>query len=481
MKDTRPNILFIMADQFRGDAMGCAGGRARTPALDSLAAEGVRFSQCHTVSPLCVPARVSMMTGLYPHTTSVWKNASYVLSPQANLWVRAIRDSGYATAVFGKLHLHTDYGDFIRRENLVNGYGFETVNEVSGPRSTCQTRTYMSEEWRAKGLWEDFRADMLSRSKGPAAKPSPLPAGDYYDAYVGRKAREYLEQYSGDRPWFCHVSFPGPHEPWDAPEPYAGLYAPEDMPPPLPPTAEGAPERPRGEYDRLMQNPVIRCTDRESREIQANYCGSVTLIDEQIGALLRTVRQRGEWDNTVVLFTSDHGEMNGDHGFVHKRNFFRSAMNIPLLLRTPDTAGCGGNVSDALVSLLDVGPTLAEFAGVGLEYEQFGRSLCGCAASPARRHRDVLLGEYAGELMLYDGKWKIALNRRGETYLLFDEEKDSRECRNLAAMPEYREIDALLRDRLLRTVAENNRLSPSPLQISLPEESGLFSRCVPLE
>ena len=116
MEKKRPNILFIMTDQFRADVMSCAGGCARTPALDSLAAEGIRFTECYTVSPLCVPARVSMMTGLYPHTTGVWKNANYVLSPDANLWVKAIHDSGYATSVFGKLHLHTDYGDFIKRE-----------------------------------------------------------------------------------------------------------------------------------------------------------------------------------------------------------------------------------------------------------------------------------------------------------------------------------------------------------------------------
>lgn len=481
MEKKRPNILFIMSDQFRADVMSCAGGCARTPALDSLAAEGIRFTECYTVSPLCVPARVSMMTGLYPHTTGVWKNANFVLSPDANLWVKAIHDSGYATSVFGKLHLHTDYGDFIKREYLVNGYGFETVNEVSGPRSTCQTRTHMSEEWKEHGVWEAFCADMLSRSKRPYAKPSPLPPEDYYDTYVGRKAREYLEQYSDDRPWFCHVSFPGPHEPWDAPKPYSDMYSPDDMPDPLPLTIDGDPRRPRGEYDKLLQNPAIRCSSGESKEIQANYCGNVTLIDEQIGAILETVKKRGEWDNTIVLFTSDHGEMNGDHGFVHKRNFFRSAMNIPLIIRTPDSKKNGGAVSRALVNLLDVGPTLAEFAGVKLEYEQFGRSLCGSVDHPEQRCRKTVLGEYACELMLYDGAWKIALNREGETYLLFNEVSDPAEGKNLAAMEEYRQVDAQLRDCLLRTVMGNTRLAPAMLQIAPESETELFQRCVALE
>ena len=481
MNSKKPNILFIMTDQFRADAMGCAGSSVKTPALDSLAAEGVRFSECYTASPLCVPARISMMTGLYPHTTGVWKNANFVLAPEANLWVKAIRQSGYDTSVFGKLHLHTDYGDFIEREYLVNGYGFDTVNEVSGPHSTCQTRTHMSDEWNVKGIWEDFCTDMLARTKNPYAKPSPLSAEDYYDSYVGRKAREYLESYDGDKPWFCHVSFPGPHEPWDAPAPYCDMYRPEDMPAPIARTVDKNPDRPRGEYDELLKKKVISCDEQQSKEIQANYYGSVSLIDDQIGAIIQTIKDRGEWDNTVVLFTSDHGEMNGDHGFVHKRNFLRSSMNIPLIVRTPESAKRGGCVSDALVNLIDVGPTLAEYAGAELNYEQFGKSLCSCITSPENSHRDCILGEYAGETMYYDGKWKLGLNKQGETYQLFDEQADPDELLNLAAAPEYQDVDAELRDKLLRTVLSSNRIAPAVVQITEPEQKDSFDRCIPLE
>ena len=111
----QPNILFIMADQFRGDIMSCVGGPAQTPSLDALAAEGSCFTNCSTVAPLCVPARISMMTGKYPHTTGSWDNAAYALSPEANLWTKEIQSMGYSTAVFGKLHLHTDFGDIISR------------------------------------------------------------------------------------------------------------------------------------------------------------------------------------------------------------------------------------------------------------------------------------------------------------------------------------------------------------------------------
>ena len=115
-----------MADQFRADTLGCAGMNVRTPNLDALAAEGVRFSQCATIAPLCVPARISLFTGKYPHTTGSWDNTDYVLSPEANIWSKEFRGLGYATALFGKTHLHGDSTNLIDEEYLINGYGFDT-------------------------------------------------------------------------------------------------------------------------------------------------------------------------------------------------------------------------------------------------------------------------------------------------------------------------------------------------------------------
>ena len=154
MSAKRPNILFIMADQFRSDIMSCAGGPAHTPALDMLAAEGIRFSNCATVAPLCIPARISLFTGKYPHTTRAWDNASFVLSPHANIWSKQFRDLGYATSLFGKTHLHGSKCDFIAREDYLHGYGFDTVNEITGPHASCESRTYMTDLWKEKGYFD---------------------------------------------------------------------------------------------------------------------------------------------------------------------------------------------------------------------------------------------------------------------------------------------------------------------------------------
>ena len=464
----RPNILFIMADQFRGDVMGCVGGPARTPNLDRLAQEGVCFTNCCTVAPLCVPARISMMTGQYPHTTGAWDNAPYVLSPEAPMWSKVIRAQGYNTSVFGKLHLHTDFGDVIAREPIVRGYGFDTVDETSGPHASCRARTHMGELWKTMGLWEDYCNDMPSRGKTPRAKPSPLPLEAYYDVYVGRRSREYLEQYNGEEPWLCHVSFGGPHEPWDTPEPYASLYKREKLPAPLPAVRDRVVTRPRGEYDRLLETGELRCGAETAREIRADYYGGVTLIDELIGGLVETVKRRGEWDRTAVLFTSDHGELNGDHGLVNKRNFFRPVLNVPLIVRTPETARKGGRLCEELVSLLDVGPTLAELSGGELDYLQFGQSLLPRAAGLPSCRREYILSEYAGEIMYMDRQWKLVANRHGEPYQMFHLAEDPEELENLAGAPEYREQETVLERRLFRAVAENRRLKPAALQMPEP-------------
>lgn len=453
--DKRPNILFLMADQFRGDIMSCAGGPAKTPNLDAIAAEGVRFTQCSTVAPLCVPARVSLFTGKYPHTTGAWDNAQYVVDPDDNLWSKSFRELGYGSGLVGKTHLHGGRGDFIAREYLVHGYGFDEVNETNGPHAICLSRTYMSDEWIEKGLFEAYCDDMEKRGKAPRAYPSPLPLEDYYDVYVGRKGAEFLENYQGDKPWFCHISFGGPHEPWDTPEPYASMYDPAKMPLPDPRMTDACPDRPRGETDRLMSNPKIQCSPEQAAAIRADYCGGVTLIDEMIGRIVNVIKERGEWENTVVLFTSDHGEQNGDQGFVNKRNFFRGALNIPMIIRTPETIRRGGMVTDTLVSLIDAGPTLVELAGGKLDYEQCGKSLCPVVEGSASDVRDYVLSEYGGEIMYMDHQWKIVTNREGQVYLLFDMKNDPHEQRNLAGAPEAAEITAELCEKMTAVLAEN--------------------------
>lgn len=448
------NILFLMTDQQRWDAMGCSGGWVDTPNLDRIAAEGVRFSNCITTSPLCVPARVTLATGAYPHNNGVWGHIPYSVPAHTDNWMREIRKLGYRTSLFGKTHLHPHGASDLRdKEDLLHALGLDDVDEIGGPRASTSGMSHMTAMWEAKGLLEAYREDFRERSSNRpwVVRPSVLPLEDYYDVYVGQQAKRYLSSYDRDEPWFCWVSWGGPHQPWDTPQPYAGRYDPKSMPSPA--TNEPDVPRPRGRLDQMLENmrrrPALKA--RDVAAMRADYAGSVSLIDDQIGEILAVIEERGEMDSTVIAFTSDHGEMNGDHGLISKSNFYDGAVRVPLIVRTPG-AEHSGIVNDSPAETVDLGPTLVDLAGGDLEYRQFGVSLTG--AFDGSRHRDDALSEIMGEFMLMDDEWKIGLNREGETYMLFDRNNDPDEERNLAGLSEYRSDADAMRLRILERIAQ---------------------------
>ena len=447
----KPNILFIMTDQQRWDAMGCSGGWVRTPHLDSIAREGVRFSNCVTNSPVCIPARVSLATGRYPHNTGVWRNFHYDMPIDTPTWMQAIRKAGYRTSVFGKTHLHHHAGDLREREYLVNAYGLDDVDEIGGPRASARVLSHMTARWKALGIWDQYKADYQERfaNKPHIVRPSPLPLEEYADVYVGQRAKAYLRDYTRSEPWFCWVSFGGPHEPWDAPEPYASMVKANTMPKPVPrpEITTGAPEGYLNK--RLQAAPTL--TPEDISAMRANYAGNISLIDDQIGEILHTITDRREIDNTVIIFSSDHGEMNGDYGLIYKENFLNGAVRVPLLVRTPETlhSPVKGTIADCPVEWMDIGPTLVQLAGGELKHTQFARSLCSVLEDSEKGHRDFAISEIHGEIMIMDRKWKMALNAKGIPYLLFDLENDPREINNLVCENSTAKVRTALRHRIL--------------------------------
>lgn len=466
--ETSPNILLLMTDQQRWDAMGCSGekkksacgfSRVQTPHLDRIASEGIRFTNCVTTSPVCIPTRLSLATGLYPHNTHVWNNMNHQMPAETPTWMQAVRDAGYRTSLFGKTHLHPHNGDLREREDLMNAYGLDDVNEIGGPRASANVLSHMTAMWEEKGLWEGYRADYRERfsTKPHLVRSSTLGLEDYADVYVGQQAKQYLENYERAEPWCCWVSFGGPHEPWDTPEPYASMYNPEDMPPAIPrPFME---RRPTGHLDRLMQRVNPTFEPGEVGRLRANYAGNVTLIDDQIGEILDAVAARGELENTIIVHTSDHGEMNGDYGLIYKSNFLNGAVRIPLLVRTPDPTNAG-SICESPVEWLDIGPTLVELAGGELEHRQFGKSLCPVLTQPEATHRDFAISEIEGEIMLLNKEWKAALNAEGEVYLLFDVQNDPNEIQNLAGRPEVADIETALRLQILERLMQTQLDKP---------------------
>ena len=459
-----PNILLLMTDQQRWDAMGCSGDWVETPNLDRIAGEGVQFTNCVTTSPVCIPTRLSLATGLYPHNTGVWNNMNHTMPAETPTWMQTIRDAGYRTSLFGKTHLHPHNGDLREREGLMRAYGLDDVNEIGGPRASANVLSHMTAAWEAKGLWDAYRADYRERfsTKPHLVRPSTLGLENYADVYVGQQAKQYLQDYDREEPWCCWVSFGGPHEPWDTPEPYASMYNPEEMPPAVPRPSIG--ERPRGQLDRLMarMNPAFE--PGEIGRLRANYAGNVTLIDAQIGEILDAIAARGELENTVIVHTSDHGEMNGDYGLIYKSNFLNGAVRIPLLVRTPNASGLETppteTICESPVEWIDIGPTLVELAGGELAHRQFGKSLCPVLTESEATHRDFAISEIDGEIMLLNQEWKAALNTDGEVYLLFDVQNDPNETNNLAGQSEVADVETALRLQILERLMQTQLKKP---------------------
>jgi choline-sulfatase len=447
-----PNLLFILTDQQRADALGAVSPWMKTPALDRLAREGVLFRRCITQSPACTPARVALLTGLYPHNTGVWHGRRYTLPAGARTWVRAIRDAGYRTSMIGKTHLHPQEGDIRERRGLVESWGFERVHETAGPRASAVSRSDMTDEWERLGLRDGFVADVEERSgeNRDLVRPSTLGFEHHYDSYVGRTAVREISSYDEDRPWFCWVGFGGPHEPWDAPEPYASLHAPRDVPAPRGRMESIASARPRGLLDERLENDaerIARLGAEGLAAVRANYAGKVSLIDHWVGEILAAVEDRGELDRTFVVFASDHGEMNGDHGLFHKSCFLESAVTVPLVIRSPGRDA--GGVVDDPVELIDVGPTLAQVANAPLEYVQWGRSLLPYVLGEDVAARELAVSEDRGEIVGIGRRWKVALNRAGDAYLCVDLRQDPDELRNIAGTAEARGVERTFQERLL--------------------------------
>lgn len=451
----KPNILFIMTDQQRYDAIGSVSDWVNTPNLNRIASEGIMFNNCVTNSPVCVPARISLATGLYPHNTGIWDNFNVDLSPESRTWMQVIREQGYRTSLFGKTHLHHQNGDLRDREHLIRAYGIDDVYEIGGPWASSRVKSYMTDEWESKALWESYKKDYKERAKNKryTAKPSPLPLDDYADVHIAGKAGEYLEAYNGEEPWFCWLSFGGPHEPWDAPEPYASMYNPENMPDALPRPAfkEGLPESSLAQKFSEAESYSPPLTDEDIKKLRANYAGSVTLIDEQIGKILNIIEKRGELENTVIAFTSDHGELNGDWGLLYKRCFLKGCLNVPFIIRTPDTSQSrfAGSVNSNPIEMFDLGPTLAELAGGRIDYPQFAKSLVPVLKGEKTQIRNEAVSELNGEVMITGKKWKIAVNKKGQAYMLFGIEKDPEEQNNLAFDPNYNSVILSLKERML--------------------------------
>lgn len=363
-----PNILFIMTDQQRFDAVGANGNpRIRTPHLDRLAAQSANFHSCYVQSPVCVPSRQTFFTGLYPHSHRNRVNYTPMDSGAA-LIQSYLKQSGYATASVGKLHYFPPTPDYARQT------GFDIVQLHDGVPSCNKYSDYVA--WlrqTAPEYADNYRA--LDADAGGNPYKSRIPDEYHETSWCGLKTREVLRELAaGEKPFFLFASFWRPHEPFELPEPWASMYDDADIPLPEPVSREQIESLPLPVQKMLLRSdPPDYLLERERvRWMYKSYYGAVSQIDREVGLTLDCLEELGAADNTIVVFCSDHGDQLMDHGALGKNVFFEQSVHIPLMIRFPGHVVPG--TYDDLTESTDVLPTLFELAKLDVPRVAQGRS-----------------------------------------------------------------------------------------------------------
>lgn len=445
----RPNLLLITTDQHRYDALGCAGHPLiRTPNIDRLARNGVRFDRAYTSNPICQPARASILTGRYPHEHGVVANLIDLRADEIS-YVRLLLEHGYHTASIGATQHFPPY----------EHYGFRYVDDVYQKIGRIDNyRRYLKRidldhlDAKAKGEESPFYV-----------YTSALPAQHYCDSYIGRKATEFIEN-NTQHPFMLWVGFCGPHFPFDPPEPYDTMYDPSDVP--LPPKVAGDLEGKPGMHFWHQNMGYEKLDDEILRKIRSHYFGNITLIDEWVGKIIDALERMGLHENTFIVFTADHGELLGDHGLLWKceHGMYEPSVRVPFIA---SGAGgfAGGRTLNEFVECVDIAPTFLELAGVDVPRAMQGRSLLPAAQNHLADWRDAAFCEgraiqtregldYGNPdmsvVMIRTDRWKYIYHRNDPQFCeLYDLQNDPDECHNLIFQSEHSSVAAELKQRIL--------------------------------
>ena len=456
----RPNILWVCTDQQRYDTIASLGNpHVSTPNIDRLVQEGVAFTHAYCQSPICTPSRASFLTGMYPSTMHVNGNGNAFFPDSPLLVTRTLAEAGYDCGLIGKLHLASAYGRIEPRVN--DGYCYWQYSHA--PRDDWETGHDYADWVRSKGY---VLGELTKNLEG-------VPAELHQTTWCAEKTIEFIRQ-ERNTPWLASVNIYDPHPPFNPPQAYRDMFDPAKMPGPL--FRESDMEQQQkleavdfqskgqapGELD--IRSPILPASprqagrpdgvsagDRDARTLQAAYYAMIKLVDDQFGRIIGALEETGQREQTVIIFTSDHGEMLGDHGLIQKGcRFYEGLVRVPLIFSWPGQFE--QNVrSDALVELLDKTPTLLEVAGLAVPDRVQGRSLLPLLRGETTpdKHRDFVRCEYYDALDMPDGtfatmyrdnRYKLVVYHGHTHGELYDLVTDAEEFENLWNTPESQNL-----------------------------------------
>lgn len=447
--EKKPNVLFIISDDLTATAVSSYENKAcQTPNIDQLASEGVRYTKAYSQYPVCGPSRASLMFGYYPSATGTYGYVSgrENVGPDRKSWAQLFRDNGYYTARVSKIY---HMGVPIDIEKGSDG--------EDDPASWTEKFNSQGPEWRAPGEGELVQGnpDGTLPIKGGNVMTIVKADGDdlvHSDGRTAEKACQLIREHKND-PFFLAVGFVRPHVPFVAPANYFEPYPHEEV---------NLPRKVEGDWDDIPKRGINYVTsvngqmnETQEKKAVAAYYASVSYMDAQVGKVLKTLEEEGLEDNTIVVFTSDHGFHLGEHSFWMKVSLHEESVRVPMIIKVP---GKKPAVCHSFAELVDLYPTIAELAG--LEYSEHlqGKSLAKTLDNPEHAVRDMAFSVTQGgkSFLLRTDKWAYIQydEDAGAGIELFDMEKDPQQFTNLAENPAYATVVDDFKEKLKHKLQE---------------------------
>ena len=462
-----------MTDQHRADAIGCMGNSAiKTPFIDSLAAEGNCFISGYTSSPSSTPARAGLLTGMSP-----WKHGMLGYGKVAEKYPyempQMMRDMGYYTFGIGKMHWFPQKALHGFHATLVDESGrVESPDFVSDYREWFQTQA------------QDLNPDLTGVGwNDHGSKVYQLPENLHPTAWTGQTASDLIRNYSTDKPLFLKVSFARPHSPYDPPQRYLDMYKAEDMPKPFVGEWCGKYAEQLDPESVASDAPFGNFGEDYALNSRRHYYANVTFIDDQVGEIIQALKDKGMYENSIICFTSDHGDMLGDHHHWRKTYPYEGSSHIPYIVKWPDSLSCivkKGEKIENPVELRDFLPTFIDLAGGKVPTDMCGRSLADLVRSKQPEWREFIDMEHATcyspdnyWCALTDGKLKYIWNFNTGEETLFDLVKDPKELRACTTDKQYAKSLQHMRKSMVAHLSERGETFVKDGQL-VPRKSTLI-------